>query len=640
MSQRQDSQQGGGERSPGSAEGEGSGGIYNRYIDNDNAFDNLVNDLSSLPDRLLDFSWLPPGQPFEGTAEPLFGGGILGTLLTIAFAGALAVGALALAGRIAVYSFRVIRHLLFAPPGELKLGYLHRDGTTKRAKFARLLFPAPVVRQCYDDTLRHHIIWGSTGVGKTVLLAGRIASDLRQGTTTVVQELDGALGGMVKPLASLYKRETLILDPSDPDTSYWNPMAGESPEMVAEQMVNMVASDYITEQFFKNIAVVLTRHGVIAVKTYEESHGREPTVGQFMDFIANRTYRDKVLEPHFDKSTGATVTASWIPRRTKWWFETVYWGQWSSDHRDDYTTGLSNRLEIVYGNSALYRVLTPPGPDNPDGPPSEIKIEDAIESGALVMVRLPTDTLGPEAAVATASWITQRLESATRARTSRRPLSYYMDEAHLILGKENVKIAEGFRHWLPVCRNYGVSLKLALQSPSMIEYTLRSVVMNNMRSKIISGGLPPDEAEEAERIAGEHDAVFEEKRTSRRQLVPGGILSSLGQTVTTGRKQGTESHYPAHYIQNLPPGRWLVRAIDHNKLQDPYLLHVPFKGRLRRRLGYRFETISVALPHKVTAARRSLRGGLRRLAAPVLAPLLARLQRGYRSGHEDSRPTQ
>lgn len=640
MSQRQDSQQGGGERSPGSAEGEGSGGIYDRYIDNDNAFDNLVNDLSSLPDRLLDFSWLLPDQPLGGTAEPFFGGGILGILLTIAFAAALAVGALAIAGRIVVYSWRVVRHLLFADPGEVKLGYLCRDATTKRARLSRLLFPTPVARQCYDDTLRHWQIIAPTGGGKTTFLDEKVQADLRHGVTPVILELDGVLGAWVRPHARLYDRQTVILDPSDPDTSFWNPMAGADTEKVAEQMVNMVASDYVTQQFFRDIATVLTRHAVIAVKSYQEHHKADANLGDLMNFIADRSYRDKVLEPHFDKNSGATVTAEWLPRYTKWWFETIYFGQWNSDHRDSYTTGLSNVLEVVYGNSALRRILTPPGPDNPDGPQSEIKIEDAIESGALVMLRLPTNSLGPEAAVATASWLTQRIQQETRARSSRLPLSFYLDEAHLILGKENVKIAEGFRHWLPVCRNFGVSLKLSYQSYSMIEYSLRDVIQGNARSKFISGGLPPNDADEAERIAGDRDAVFEEKRTSRRQLVPGGILSSLGQTVTTGRKEGTEPHYPAHHIQNLPPGRWLVRAIDHNRLQDPYLIYVPFKKPLRRRLEYRLEAISVALPNRIAAVRRSLRRGLRRLAAPVLAPLLARLQRGHQPDYQDRRPTQ
>ena len=608
--------------------------IWQRYIFGDDSLNNIATDLSSWWERVSAFSWFG----FDISIPAFLPGGALGMLLALVISALLlfvaVVLALALVCRVLVYSWRIVRALLLAPPGETKLGYLKREPTTKRGRLAKIIFPAPVKRQSYDDTLRHWQIIGPTGGGKTLFMEEKIRQNLEQGVTTVVMELDGGLAARARYYATLYERDVTVFDPSATDTLIWNPIAGDDPEMVAEQMVNMVASDYITEQFFKDIAIVLTRHAVIAIKSYEERYGGEANLNHLTRFISERSYRDEVLEPHKDKS-GQKVTAPWIPEYTKRWFEMVYFGHWDSDHRDSYTSGLANVLERVIGNSALRAAICPSdtGAGATDG---QIVIEDAIESGGLVILRLPADALGAEAALATAGWITQRLQSATRARTGSRPLAFYMDEAHLILGKENSKIAEAFRHWLPVCRNYSVGVRLSSQSFSMIEYTLRAILQNNARSKFICGGQGPDDAVESERIAGEKEVTVEEQRTTRKQLIPGGILSSLGQSVSTHQKETTESYYPAHRIRELPPGVWLIRAIDHNVQVPPCLIEVPLKRRWYRLLERRWIRFTVRAPRAMRAARSAVRERALRISAPLTAPVLAKLQQHYNRGQSRS----
>ncbi len=605
-------------------------GLADRYVHADNVPANIVGDLSSLWEGFTSLSWLG----LDGAMPGYLPDGPLGALVFLVVLALLIVAApllaLALVCRAIVYSWRIFRALLLAPPGETKLGYLKREPETKKGKLTKLILPAPVKRQCYDDTLRHWQIIGPTGGGKTLFMEEKIRQNLEQGVTTVVMELDGGLAARARYYAALYERDVTVFDPSATDTLIWNPIAGDDPEMVAEQMVNMVASDYITEQFFKDIAIVLTRHAVIAIKSYEERYGGEANLNHLTQFISERSYRDEVLEPHKGKS-GQKVTAPWIPEYTKRWFEMVYFGHWDSDHRDSYTSGLANVLERVIGNSALRAAICPSdtGAGATDG---QIVIEDAIESGGLVILRLPADALGAEAALATAGWITQRLQSATRARTGSRPLAFYMDEAHLILGKENSKIAEAFRHWLPVCRNYSVGVRLSYQSFSMIEYTLRAILQNNARSKFICGGQGPDDAVESERIAGEKEVTVEEQRTTRKQLIPGGILSSLGQSVSTHQKETTESYYPAHRIRELPPGVWLIRAIDHNVQVPPCLIEVPLKRRWYRLLERRWIRFTVRAPRAIRAARSTVRKRALRISAPVMAPILAKLQQLYGRG--------
>jgi hypothetical protein len=202
-----------------------------------------------------------------------------------------------------------------------------------------------------------------------------------------------------------------------------------------------------------------------------------------------------------------------------------------------------------------------------------------------------------------------------------------MDEAHLILGKENMSIAETFRHWLPICRNYGVSLKLSYQSFEMIEYTLWAVIQGNTRSKFIPGGVSPDDADKAERIAGDQDTVVEETRRTRRQFIPLAILSSLGQSVTTGTKEGIEAVYPAHKIRNLPVGTWLVRAIDHNNLMPACLIHTPFKGKRKLALEAFYIRNSLRLKEGYENIGAWMERGVARLAAPILAKLQERHSR-------------
>lgn len=636
-----------GDSGTGGSTGDGAGffgGIYNRYIDNANGFDNLATDIPELFSRITDFSWIGSLFDFDlpligglfgnvtGLVGGIFGDGIIGFLLTLivilAVVATVAVFTLAMVMHTLIYTYRILRYFLWKEPGEMNLGYVVREGTTKRARLARIIFPMKVLRQCYDDTLRHWEIVGPTGGGKTVFLTNMIRQNLAAGVTTVVIELDGSLGARARRYAELYERDVITLDATHEDTGYWNPMVGADKDIVAEQMVNLVASDYVTQQFFKDIAIVLTRHAVIAVKSYEERYGAEANINQLIKFISSRTYRDEVLVIESSKETGVKVTAPWIPEYTRRWFEMIYFGQWDSDTRDKYTSGLSNVLEVVTGNTMLRRVITPPpAGGSPDAPKHPVVIEGAIESGGLVILRMPMDPLGTAAAVSAAGWVTQRLESATQARKSKAPLSVYMDEAHLILGKENMSIAETFRHWLPICRNYGVSLKLSYQSFEMIEYTLRAVIQGNARSKFIPGGVSPDDADKAERIAGDRDTVVEETRRTRRQFIPGGVLSSLGQSVTTGTKEGTEAVYSSHRVRNLPVGTWLVRAIDHNKLMPACLMYTPFKGKRYLRLEAFCIRNSVRLREGYEELGARMEKGAGRLAAPMVAKLQQRRSR-------------
>lgn len=441
---------------------------------------------------------------------------------------------------------------LFADPGEVLVGYLAgRCG-------ARLPVYLPLASR-----LMHLQVVAPTGQAKTSLLAWIAHQDLLSRLTVLTVETAGDLGSRLLSLASRLERPVYRFDPTVPGALKWNPLSGD-PETVAERAVTTFRSAASSgkEEFFKNFNAVFLRHAVLALCAWAARGGREPNVRDLWGFLVDDAFRGRVLDTERSPDgRRVTVNAPNLPERTKLWFEKKYFKGWTHRQREEFTSGLHASVEMLLGRGVVEEALCPR-----DGE-QVLRMDEAIDSGGLVLLSVPRGTVGETTARTLSTWLLMDLMQAVRARgEGGRPVAVSVDEAHDMLGHANSEAARVFSGFVTQARRHHAILQLSYQSFSLLPWELRDALDSNARNKMIAGGLGHRDAAEAQAAMGHaEEEVTDTRRTYRGPFSGPGALS-------VGKRELERPRLSEEEIRHLPRGWWHLSHVKRGRLQPPVLV--------------------------------------------------------------------
>lgn len=499
--------------------------------------------------------WDEVSQAAQDPAYAAVGFGALALAAGVAAGGAFAAGS----------AYHGLDRAFLKEPGEVVLGH--------RSHKAADAFLRPLVKQRLRDRFMHTQVIGPTGQAKTTLLLSLAVQDLRSGLTVFVLETGGDLGERLLPHGRALGRPVYLFDPSSVGSMKWNPLSG-SVERAAEQAVStLMTAGSSTDDFFKNLNATVLRRFVFAAHAVAERDGKEPTISGVIRLLVDERHRDEALgirsdrEDPKDKRRGASkgplrVTIDELDEDTKVWFERQFLGTWTHRQRNEFTMGLQTSLDMLLGRGMVR------GAVSPERGEEQIHMSEALKTGGLVVFRMPQGTVGDAASRALSVWVLQRFQQETLDRGgSLYPIVAYLDEVHNTLGHHNSAAAQSFSGWIAQVRKYNVGCYLAYQAFGMLPLVLQEVLATNARNKLISGGLDPRDAREAQAMMGfEEQEVVTDVRHTRRPMA----LSPA--TVSVGRREMERARYTEWEIRSIPRGRWLYSGVRAGRLMPPVVL--------------------------------------------------------------------
>lgn len=470
--------------------------------------------------------------------------------------------------------------LLSGQPGSVMLGYrTGRWGIT---------YP---VRLTLLDRFVHVQVVAPTGGAKTSFFEYIHYQDLRSGLTTLCIENAGNFGLRAMSRALLLGKPVYLFDPTVKNTLKWNPLEGEAEE-VAERAVDSFVSSAASgdEEFFRGLNGSLLRHIILALKSYGAHNGFEVHMGDVYDFLLDRSYRQRVLKisrPNDDKKGPPKVNATYLPRKTKLWFENKYLRDWTQRQREEFTMGLFNAVDALIGRSIVERALCPEEGEE------TLNLDEAIDSGGFILLSVPRGRVGEVQARTLSTWLMMTKMQAIRRRgEGGRPISVYIDEAHSMLGHASSDAAAAFAGFLPEARHYHTILQLSYQSFGQLPPDLKTVLHSNARSRLIGGGHAGDDASEGLEIIGS----TEEQVTDRRHTYKG--LFSFPGSYSIGTREMERPAMSEEEMRLRPRGHWNARIVKNGADQRPIVLRAGRAPTLK----------AVFEPERITVSETDRRG--------------------------------
>ncbi len=423
------------------------------------------------------------------------------------------------------------------------------------------------------------------GQAKTSTMEWLAYQDLRSGLSVLVIETEGDLGAKLLPLAlwlGVPIRYFAYAGAAAGRAMKWNPLAGDKVE-AAERAVTAFQSAAASgdEKFFENFNSMFLRHSVLAVCCHAERERREATMADLDRFVQNESYRRKVLGVERDASgEGFTVNAKNLPRRTRGYWEDLYYGQYGKRERTQFVAGLHAVIDALLAQEIVEVALSPK-----EGEPV-LDLPEALGLPGLTLVSVPQGA-APATSRMLSTWVMEYFRQAVLARgDGGYPVSAYLDEVHSMLGHANSEAALAFSSLVTQARRRHVAFNFAYQSFSLLPSPLKEALATNARNKLISGGLQGDDAEEAIRMLGRTEA---EVRDYRRTFK--GFLGGPG-TFSVGRRRQTVPRVSEEELVYLPRGWWHCSRVRRGRQQRP----VPVKAGRAPAPPAAYREVFAALP--------------------------------------------
>lgn len=463
----------------------------------------------------------------------------------LALAGAALVGANHASGPALALGHRA----LFRRPGEILVG--HRP--------MKPICRAPLYLPLGDRFTGLQMV-APMGQAKTTTMASFAYQDLLSRLSVVVIETEGDLGAKLLPLA--YKLGLPIRYFSyagTGSTMKWNPLAGDKVE-AAERAVTAFQSAVASgdEKFFENFNSMFLRHSVIAVCSHAERQERVANMGDLDRFVQDERYRRKVLGVERDaKGERFTVNAKNLPRRTRGYWQNLYYGQYGKRERAQFVAGLHAVMDSLLAQEIVETALTP----EPGEP--VLDLSEALDLPGLTLVSIPQGA-APATSRVLAGWMLEYFRQAVLAREDGGyPVSAYLDEVHTMLGHANSEAALAFSSLITQSRRRHVVFNFAYQSFSLLPSPLKEALASNARNKLISGGLQGQDAEEALQMLGTtEEEVRDYRRTWR------GIFGGTN-TFSEGRRKQSRPRVSEEELVYLPRGWWHLSRVRRGRQQKP-----------------------------------------------------------------------
>ena len=309
-----------------------------------------------------------------------------------------------------------------------------------------------------QDRLRHLLILGQTGCGKSTTLQTMAQSDLENGAGLMIVDPHGDLvEALAKAIPKHRKNDLVYLDPSHNEHPFaFNPLA----EMLSGER-SLVASSLLLA-FQKTWpdnwgprSEHLLRMALLALLEFPGL-----SLLDLNRFLADAKWRE---------SLGARVKDELVRR-----FWTEEFPKLPERLAADSISPLQNKVGALVGNPILRRIL--------GQPKSKLHLERILSDGKILLVNLSRGRIGLDACVLLGSMLLSLVEAAVLNRahipeSERRPFYLYVDEFSLFANA-------GFVALLAEGRKYGLGVTLAQQSLAHLDRALQAQILTNTGSLI------------------------------------------------------------------------------------------------------------------------------------------------------------
>jgi hypothetical protein len=315
------------------------------------------------------------------------------------------------------------------------------------------------------DDARHHVhLLGQTGTGKSTLLAQLILQDAAAGRAAVVIDPKGDLiEAVMARLPHGAEERTCLIDPTDPSISVGlNVFHGADPEL---------ATDHITSLFKR----IYENHwgprsdDILRASCLTLAQVKGATLAEIPLLLTSSEWRRAIRNHLHDPALR------------------LFWEQFDAKaegRRQDDISPLMNKLRAFLLRGAIRTIV---GQDEP-----RRDIESLIESGGLILVRIPKGLIGEDTARLLGGLVIARVWQAAMARASaaeasRADVALYVDEMHNYLS-----LPRSFEDLLAEARGYRLSLVLAHQHLGQLKRDMRDALAANARTKVVFACSPED----------------------------------------------------------------------------------------------------------------------------------------------------
>jgi hypothetical protein len=313
---------------------------------------------------------------------------------------------------------------------------------------------------------RHHVhVIGETGTGKSTLLANLVLGDVRDGRSAVVIDPKGDLvEAILERLPAGAEERTCLIDPDDRRRAVGlNVLEGDDRDLVVDNVAGIFERIY--ERHWGPRTDDIMRH---ACQTLTQVPGA--TLAEITELLIHFQWRQALRERLSDV----------VGLRPFWrWYESL-----QSNHRNQSIAPLLNKL----------RAFVLPGPVRSiiGQARSKLDMRAHLDSGGLLLVRVPKGTLGEKTSRLLGAMIIARVWQLAMKRASlpedeRPDTALYVDEVHNYL-----VLPRSFEDLLAEARGYRLSLVLAHQHMGQLSRDVRDALGANARTKLIFACSPDD----------------------------------------------------------------------------------------------------------------------------------------------------
>ncbi|WP_157430718.1 type IV secretory system conjugative DNA transfer family protein [Actinomadura macra] len=323
---------------------------------------------------------------------------------------------------------------------------------------------------------RQHLhVLGQTGVGKSTFLASLILADAAAGRGALVIDPKGDLvADVLDRLPERAIGRTVVFDPADRGRPpCLNVLAGADPAFAAESIVTTFRRCFSSswgprlDDLLRSACLTLTR-----------VNGTRATLADIPRLLMDGPYRTRIT----NRLTDELLRGFWAS-----------YDELTPAGRAAVISPVMNKLRAV--------LLRPFVRDTLSGNTSTLDLGAMLDTGGLILARLPKGVLGEDAVRLLGSlllahtWqaITPR---ATQPEHQRRDAAAYIDEAHNFLN-----LPGSISDILAEARAYRLSLTIAHQHLSQLPRDLREAVSADARNKIYFAASPEDASDLARHTA-------------------------------------------------------------------------------------------------------------------------------------------
>jgi len=307
-----------------------------------------------------------------------------------------------------------------------------------------------------EALLRHLVVTGPTGVGKSTLLENLIIQHLDHGHGLILAEPKGDLVEAVLAHIPQHRLDdVVVLDPCSEQVVGLNPLAGTgSPELRAEALLSV-----FTDMFGEALGVRSTDILFSCLLTL--AHHPGASLVQVPRLLSDAAFRSKRVAAVADD-----------PALMEFW---GWWDNLSPSQQASVIAPLQNKLRQYLLRGPVRAVV---GQTEP-----RFDIRQVFTEQKILLVPLPVAALGSEGSALLGSLVVAAAWDAARERTllpanQRRPVMVCLDEFQQFARLPDIEDA------LATSRSLGVGWVLAHQHAAQLPVSLRSAVANNVRSRV------------------------------------------------------------------------------------------------------------------------------------------------------------